>query len=122
MTKKGEAKPASKDIWFEAIMHGRGWGLPVKWQGWVALLGLVGLGLAPFLYLSIWYKGDTYCQSIVAQNIAVACDPHAQTSMYLLAAVFWLSASFLLLFHIITIKGEPATWRRLSKAKHAKKS
>jgi len=27
-----------KDIWFPAKRHGIGWGLPVKWQGWVVLL------------------------------------------------------------------------------------
>lgn len=26
------------DIWFPAKRHGFGWGLPVKWQGWVVLV------------------------------------------------------------------------------------
>ena len=26
-----------KDYWFPARRHGYGWGLPVKWQGWLAM-------------------------------------------------------------------------------------
>ena len=28
---------SSKDFWFPAKTHGWGWGLPVKWQGWVVI-------------------------------------------------------------------------------------
>jgi len=41
------------DIWFPAKRYGYGWGLPVKWQGWVALVGYFGLliwGTMTFLY------------------------------------------------------------------------
>ena len=27
-----------KDIWFPAQKYGFGWGLPVKWQGWIVFL------------------------------------------------------------------------------------
>ena len=27
----------NQDIWFRAKKYGYGWGLPVKWQGWVVL-------------------------------------------------------------------------------------
>lgn len=122
VSKETSEDSKSKDIWFPAKKYGYGWGLPVKWQGWVAFIGLLGLGLAPVLYLSIWYKGDTYCQSVIAQGINATCDPHAETGVYLLAGLFWLAACCLLLFYVGTRKGEPAKWRWGSKAKHAAKS
>jgi len=40
-----------KDVWFPAKRYGWGWSLPVKWQGWVALLVYVGaMVLAPLRY------------------------------------------------------------------------
>ena len=30
-----------KEIWFPAKKYGFGWGLPIKWQGWVVLLAYV---------------------------------------------------------------------------------
>ena len=122
MSKKTKSESAKKDIWFPAKKFGYGWGLPVKKQGWITFLGLLGLGLAPLLYLSFGYNGDNYCQSVISQGMDGACDPHAATGMYLLAALFWLAACVLVSFHICTLKGEPAKWRRPSKAKHAKES
>lgn len=122
VSKKVNTAAGTKDIWFPAKKFGYGWGLPLKWQGWVAFLGLLGLGLAPLLYLSIWYKGDPYCQGVIAQGINAVCDPHAETGVYLLAALFWLVACCLVLFHIGTLKGEPAKWRWSTKAKDATKS
>ena len=29
------------DFWFPAKRYGWGWGMPVKWQGWVALIAYV---------------------------------------------------------------------------------
>jgi hypothetical protein len=30
--------PKKQDIWFPAKRYGWGWGLPVRWQGWLVLL------------------------------------------------------------------------------------
>jgi uncharacterized membrane protein YfcA len=41
------------DYWFPAKRHGWGWGLPVKWQGWlvltpfVAVVAIAGVRLPP---------------------------------------------------------------------------
>lgn len=70
----------SQDVWFPAKRFGWGWGLPVRWQGWVALAIFVAavafaaiayppsqnLGaflavvlLATFLFgLVCWWKGE----------------------------------------------------------------
>jgi hypothetical protein len=40
-----------KDAWFPAKRYGWGWGLPVKWQGWAALLVYAGaMVVAPLRY------------------------------------------------------------------------
>jgi len=110
------------DIWFPAKKFGYGWGMPKKWQGWVSLLGCLGLGLAPLVYLSVWYKGDAYCRGVIDQGIQVNCNPNAELGVYMISALFWLIACVLLLVHICTIKGEPAKWRWSNKGTHAKKS
>jgi hypothetical protein len=122
VSKKAKANSESKDIWFPAKKYGYGWGVPLKWQGWAALLGLLGLGLAPLVYLSIWYNGDAYCQSVITQGIDAGCDPHAETGVYLLAALFWLIACCLVLFQVCTLKGEKAKWRWSGSTKHATES
>lgn len=33
-----DAAKGKQGIWFPAKRHGWGWGLPVTWQGWLALL------------------------------------------------------------------------------------
>jgi hypothetical protein len=30
--------PKQEDFWFPAKRYGYGWGLPIRWQGWVTLL------------------------------------------------------------------------------------
>lgn len=30
-------------IWFPAKRYGWGWGLPIRWQGWLAFVGYLGL-------------------------------------------------------------------------------
>ena len=40
-----------QDIWFPAKRYGWGWGPPVKWQGWVALLVFLGIVLLAPLWL-----------------------------------------------------------------------
>lgn len=34
--------PRERDYWFPAKRYGWGWGAPVTWQGWVAMLSCVG--------------------------------------------------------------------------------
>jgi hypothetical protein len=68
------------EIWFPAKRYGWGWGLPVRWQGWVVLTAYVGLltltvslpalrsqpgtcaagigGLSGLLILVCWLKGE----------------------------------------------------------------
>jgi hypothetical protein len=29
--------------WFSAKRYGWGWGLPITWEGWIVLLGFIGL-------------------------------------------------------------------------------
>jgi hypothetical protein len=38
------------DYWFPSKSIGWGWGLPVKWQGWLTLIGYLGMVFAGFLY------------------------------------------------------------------------
>ena len=69
------------DIWFPAKRYGWGWGLPVKWQGWlavtmyVAFMVIVAIRFSPITELSTflallllgsvffgfvcWWKGET---------------------------------------------------------------
>jgi len=35
-----------KEIWFPTKRYGYGWGLPIRWQGWIVLLSYVILVLA----------------------------------------------------------------------------
>jgi hypothetical protein len=37
------AKPS---YWFAVKRYGWGWGMPVRWQGWVVLFGYLGLAYA----------------------------------------------------------------------------
>ncbi len=73
-------------FWFPAKRYGWGWGLPVRWQGWVvfvAYLALVYLGLTAFF------------------------DPRrdrAELAVYLLVLT-------VLLIAICWLKGEPPRWR-----------
>ena len=43
---------AKPDYWFAVKRYGWGWGMPVRWQGWlvlVAYLGLVYVGIYSFV-------------------------------------------------------------------------
>ena len=112
-----------KTIWFPAKTYGYGWGLPKVWQGWAVLLGLLVLGLAPIMYVSTSYKGDTYCQGVIDKGIETTCSPDVATGMYLLASVCWLVACVMLLYTVCEKKGEKARWRwGKSKKVDAKKS
>lgn len=121
MTKKGEAKTQKTTIWFPAKSHGWGWGVPKVWQGWVALLGCLGIGVAPLVYLSVWYKGDSYCQQLLDKNIDVSCSPTVATGMYVISSLLWLIGWVMILIVICQKKGEQPTWRWGDKKKNAAK-
>lgn len=71
--------------WFPAKRYGWGWGVPRRWQGWVALLLFVGLVLATAFLLD-------------AERRPV--------EFFVVAAV--LTGLFLL---VCWYKGEPPRWR-----------
>ena len=122
MSKKSKTPLVSNDMWFPAKKRGYGWGLPVKWQGWATLVTVLVIGLTPLLYVSFIYKGDQYCQNVISQKIQTTCDPNIGSTVYLMSAVFWLTACTLIFIQICTQKGEPIKWRNPNKEKHAAKS
>ena len=71
--------------WFPAKTYGWGWGLPLTWQGWVALLayGVVLVGAAYFL------------------------DARAKPMLY--AACVLIATAVLI--GVCWLKGEPPGWR-----------
>jgi len=71
--------------WFPAKRYGWGWGLPITWEGWVVLLGFVGL---------------------VAAGIVMVPPKPAPFGFFAYVAV--LTA---LLIAICWWKGEPPKWR-----------
>jgi len=74
-----------RGYWFPAKRFGWGWGLPIRWQGWVALA----------IYVAIVIAG------------AIEFPPARNTSAF--AAVVLLSS---FLFGLVCWwKGEPARWR-----------
>ena len=72
-------------FWFPAKSYGWGWGLPVKWQGWLVLA----------TWFASLYAAGKYFQ------------PQRNLSGFLIAAAI----STILLVVIIALKGEkPLTW------------
>jgi len=57
--------PLPKDkAWFRAKRYGWGWGLPVRWQGWVAIaIYAVAMTASPLLLLL--RDGDIYGVAVV---------------------------------------------------------
>jgi drug/metabolite transporter (DMT)-like permease len=39
-------------FWFPVKRYGWGWGLPVRWQGWLVLVGFLGLFFAGIYYFT----------------------------------------------------------------------
>jgi hypothetical protein len=74
-----------EDFWFPAKRYGWGWGLPVKWQGWVAL----------FIFIAVVAAG-------------VARFPPTRNIGAFLAVVLLSSLGFVL---VCWWKGEPPRWR-----------
>lgn len=75
----------SKGYWFSAKTHGWGWGLPSRWQGWVAY-GVSAILLAAAFFV---FPPTRHLIPFIVSTFAVAL---------LLVAVCWL-------------KGEPPRWR-----------
>ena len=53
-----------KNFWFPAQKYGFGWGMPVKWQGWIVLLGYILLIAAGIIFIDysenrMWFY--VYC-------------------------------------------------------------
>lgn len=71
--------------WFRAKRYGLGWGLPVRWQGWVVL---ASYGLSVKLVSHFWPPAtDTgkFVAGVIASTVALLC-------------ICWM-------------KGEPLRWR-----------
>lgn len=75
----------SKDYWFSARTYGWGWGLPLRWQGWVAY-GVAAVLLAAMFFV---FPPTSRPMPFIVGTWVVAL---------LLVAVCWL-------------KGEPPRWR-----------
>jgi hypothetical protein len=43
------AMPHDNRHWFPAKRYGWGWGIPITWEGWLALLAFIGLVVASLL-------------------------------------------------------------------------
>jgi lipoprotein signal peptidase len=84
--RENEMEEEMKEIWFPAKNYGFGWGLPIKWQGWVVLLAYV-------LLITIG--------SVILSNSSKA-------SIWLLPYILFLT---ILLILICWKKGEKAEWR-----------
>lgn len=73
------------DYWFQAKRYGWGWGLPLRWQGWVVY------GVALVLLVSVF----------------LFFPPHRNFVPFLIGA--W--AVLLALVAVCWLKGEPPRWR-----------
>jgi hypothetical protein len=75
-----------RTFWFAVKRYGWGWGLPVRWQGWLVLVGYLGL-----LYAGIYYF-----------------EPRQATS----SLFFYILILTAALIVIVAVKGErPLRWR-----------
>ena len=78
-------EPNKPDYWFAVKLYGWGWGLPVRWQGWVVLA----------LYFASMY-------------VAIRYFPPRNDFRF----VGWLLISSAILVLIVVWKGErPLAWR-----------
>lgn len=73
------------EYWFPAKRYGWGWGLPVRWQGWVTLLAYIVL------------------LSVVAFRFRPAGHPFEFASLVALLTLAFVAVCWL--------KGEPPRWR-----------
>jgi hypothetical protein len=77
--------PSTHDYWFPAKRYGWGWGFPIRWQGWAAML-------VYFLLLGA-----------VVVNFQPARHP--------LAFAMLVALLTLVLLAVCWLKGEPPRWR-----------
>ncbi|MCR6625892.1 hypothetical protein [Pseudoxanthomonas japonensis] len=73
------------DYWFQAKRYGWGWGLPLRWQGWIVY------GVALVLLVSVF----------------LFFPPHRSVVPFLIGT--W--AVLLALVAVCWLKGEPPRWR-----------
>ena len=118
---KTEKQTKTSAVWFPAKTFGWGWGVPKTWQGWVALVGCLSAGMAPLVYVTTIYKGDTYCKELLDKHLKVSCDPSGASGVYLIGALLWLTAWVLILSMIANNHGEKPSWQWGNKKKHATK-
>jgi hypothetical protein len=78
--------PPESEYWFRAKKYGWGWGLPLKWQGWVVLIAFFVLLVAG----NVWLLSPTKSPLLFMGYMAV------------------LTAA---LIGICYAKGEPPKWR-----------
>jgi len=81
-----------KDIWFRAKTYGWGWGLPLKWQGW----------LVYFLYFFI------VLFPVFIPEIKIYLDKNDRNS---LLYILYLILPTIVLIYICYMKGEKPRWR-----------
>lgn len=70
--------------WFAAKTYGYGWGLPLRWQGWVVAITYFGS-----MMLGVIYLAEQSLKAFIIGTIIL--------SVILLGLCYW--------------KGEPARWR-----------
>lgn len=97
---EGIPAPNPPRYWFPAKRYGWGWGLPSTWEGWVVLVGYLGLmvsaevacppeksvagfvgavcGLSAALVVICWWKGEAAMCSGPWSRIRGACGPRTR--------------------------------------------
>jgi hypothetical protein len=75
----------AQEYWFPAKRYGWGWGLPIRWQGWLVLIAYIALVI----------------------GTARVFHPHQHLLVFLLLIVVY-SFGF---FAVCWLKGEPPHWR-----------
>ena len=84
--READVEQDTPQYWFPVKRYGWGWGLPVRWQGWVALA----------LYLASIYAGVRYFR------------PRDSVAAFLV----WLAITSILFVAVVAWKGErPLDWR-----------
>jgi hypothetical protein len=84
--REAEVEQDTPQYWFPVKRYGWGWGLPIRWQGWVALA----------LYLGSIYAGVRYF------------PPRDSVAGFLV----WLAIATIVFVAVVAWKGErPLAWR-----------
>ncbi|NBW96643.1 MAG: hypothetical protein EBR28_07890 [Planctomycetia bacterium] len=77
--------PRARIYWFPAKTYGWGWGLPIRWQGWVVLVAFVLVLIALSVLVNPARNPATFVFGVVIASCATVC-------------ICW-------------IRGEPPRWR-----------